>query len=84
MSEPNGGNPPVNPPILAEPIEAPDPRRLAHLGENRSLIVRRSLLSTAIGGIQIQPSLRAAGSSAPAPAACKGIGGDVQASRAHR
>jgi hypothetical protein len=34
----------------AEPIEPRDPRRLAHLAQNRSLIVRRSLLSTALGG----------------------------------
>jgi hypothetical protein len=34
----------------AEPVEPRDPRRLAHLAQNRGLIVRRSLLSTALGG----------------------------------
>jgi hypothetical protein len=37
--------------VEAEPIEAPRPERVAHLQANRSLIVKRSLLSTAIGGV---------------------------------
>lgn len=37
-------------PVVAEPIEARDPLRLAHLGENRGLIIRRSLLATGLGG----------------------------------
>jgi hypothetical protein len=39
------------PPVLAEPVEARDPRRVAHLGEHRSIIVRRALLSSALGGV---------------------------------
>ena len=38
-------------PVLAEPVPARDPNRVAHLAQNRSLIVRRSLLSTGLGGI---------------------------------
>src|SRR5438045_9644164 len=37
-------------PVVAEPVEARDPQRLAHLAQNRGLIVRRSLLATALGG----------------------------------
>jgi hypothetical protein len=53
MSEPTA--PP--PSVLAEPVAPRDPKRLAHLAENRSLIIRRSLLSTAIGGIIPLPVL---------------------------
>jgi hypothetical protein len=44
-------NPPENPPpVLAEPLEARDPKRLTHLSEHRGLIIRRSLLATGLGG----------------------------------
>jgi hypothetical protein len=36
--------------LVAEPVEPEDPARLAHLARNRGLIVRRSLLATALGG----------------------------------
>jgi len=36
--------------VVAEPVEPRDSRRLAHLAQNRGLIVRRALLSTALGG----------------------------------
>jgi len=36
--------------VGAEPVVPPDPARVAHLADNRSLIVRRSLLATALGG----------------------------------
>jgi hypothetical protein len=39
------------PPVLAEPVEARDPKRVSHLAEHRALIVRRSLLSSALGGV---------------------------------
>jgi hypothetical protein len=39
------------PPVQAEPVEARDPKRVAHLGDHRSLIIRRSLLSSALGGV---------------------------------
>jgi hypothetical protein len=45
---PNGGRP--RPVLVAEPVDVPDPQRLAHLTQNRGLIVRRSLLATALGG----------------------------------
>lgn len=39
------------PPVIgAEPVAARDPRRLEHLSDNRGLVVRRSLLATALGG----------------------------------
>jgi hypothetical protein len=44
---PNGRPRPV---LVAERVEVPDPLRLAHLGQNRGLIVRRSLLASALGG----------------------------------
>lgn len=37
--------------VGAEPVAARDPTRLAHLSANRRLIVRRSLLSSALGGV---------------------------------
>jgi hypothetical protein len=37
--------------VEAEPLASGDPERLAHLQANRSLIVRRALLSTALGGV---------------------------------
>jgi hypothetical protein len=51
MSDP--GDPPKvpSPPVLAEPVEPRDPKRLSHLAEHRSLIIRRSLLATGLGGI---------------------------------
>lgn len=42
--------PPPSQPVAAEPVETRDPQRLVHLADNRRLIVRRSLLSTALGG----------------------------------
>jgi hypothetical protein len=39
------------PPVTAEPVAPSDPRRLAHLGEHRSIIIRRALLSSALGGV---------------------------------
>jgi hypothetical protein len=39
------------PPVVAEPIEARDPKRLAHLGEHRGLIIRRSLLAAGLSGL---------------------------------
>jgi hypothetical protein len=42
--KPNGSS------VVAEPVEARDPKRLIHLAENRGLIVRRSLLATVLGG----------------------------------
>ncbi len=44
-------NGPLPPMIGAEPVTPRDPARLAHLAENRSLIVRRSLMSSAVGGL---------------------------------
>jgi hypothetical protein len=41
---------PPPPSVHAEPIETRDPQRLAHLAQNRGLVVRRSLLATALGG----------------------------------
>jgi hypothetical protein len=46
MSDPN-----LPPPVAAEPVEARDPRRLAHLGDQRSLIIRRSLLAAGLSGL---------------------------------
>lgn len=37
-------------PVAAEPVAPPAPDRLAHLADNRRLILRRSLLGTALGG----------------------------------
>jgi hypothetical protein len=37
--------------IEAEKIEARDPQRFTHLGANRSVIVRRSLMATALGAV---------------------------------
>jgi hypothetical protein len=47
------GNDPKRAPVEvgAEKIEPDDPNRLSHLTQNRSIIVRRALLSTAIGGV---------------------------------
>jgi hypothetical protein len=42
--------PPNGAAVVAEPVESRDPKRLNHLAENRSLIVRRSLLATVLGG----------------------------------
>jgi hypothetical protein len=39
------------PSVPAEPVEAKDPKRLAHLSELRPLIVRRSLLAAGLSGI---------------------------------
>jgi hypothetical protein len=52
MSEGGAGGSNGTGPVLvgAEPVTPPDPARLAHLAQNRSLIVRRSLLATALGG----------------------------------
>jgi hypothetical protein len=36
------------PPVVAEPVEARDPKRVAHLAEHRGLIIRRSLLATGL------------------------------------
>jgi hypothetical protein len=47
MSDPD--SPP--PSVPAEPVEARDPARLAHLSELRPLIVRRSLLAAGLSGI---------------------------------
>jgi hypothetical protein len=44
-------DPGLPPEVVAEPVEPRDPRRVAHLVQNRSLIVRRSLLSTALSGV---------------------------------
>jgi hypothetical protein len=44
-----GGN--GNRQIEAELVETPRPERVAHLAANRSLIVKRSLLASAIGGV---------------------------------
>jgi len=37
--------------VGVEPVTPRDPRRLDHLGQNRRLIVRRSLLASALGGL---------------------------------
>jgi hypothetical protein len=37
--------------VEAELVETPGPERIGHLAANRSLIVKRSLLATAIGGV---------------------------------
>jgi hypothetical protein len=51
MSSPDDPPPPDGKAVTpAEPVEARDPQRLAHLAQNRGLIVRRSLLATALGG----------------------------------
>ena len=42
---------PPPPPVVAEPIETRDPKRLAHLGEQRGLIIRRSLLAAGLSGL---------------------------------
>jgi hypothetical protein len=47
MSDPT--SPP--PPVTAEPVQAPDPRRLAHLSDQRALIIRRSLLAAGLSGL---------------------------------
>jgi hypothetical protein len=52
MSEPL-----IPPPVTAEPVEARDPNRLAHLADQRSLIIRRSLLATGLGGLVPVPVL---------------------------
>jgi hypothetical protein len=39
------------PSVPAEPVEAKDPQRLAHLSEQRALIVRRSLLAAGLSGL---------------------------------
>jgi hypothetical protein len=53
VTETNNPPPPPTQPTLvgAEPIPPRDPQRLAHLAQNRRLIVRRSLLSSALGGV---------------------------------
>ena len=53
MSDPGG--PPVPPPqpVVAEPVEARDPKRLAHLAEQRALIIRRSLLASGLALIPV-------------------------------
>jgi hypothetical protein len=38
------------PVLVAERVDVPDPQRIAHLSQNRGLIVRRSLLASALGG----------------------------------
>jgi hypothetical protein len=47
MSDPTSPPPPVD----AEPVEARDPKRLSHLGDQRSLIIRRSLLAAGLSGL---------------------------------
>jgi hypothetical protein len=52
----NGHNPGpagtnVGPSVEAEPVEPPRPERIAHLAANRHLIIKRSLLASALGGI---------------------------------
>ena len=37
--------------VPAEPVEAKDPKRLAHLSELRPLIIRRSLLAAGLSGL---------------------------------
>jgi len=39
------------PSVPAEPVEAKDPKRLAHLSEMRPLIIRRSLLAAGLSGL---------------------------------
>jgi hypothetical protein len=51
MSDPTSPPPASPPPVTAEPIEPRDPRRLAHLGDQRSLIIRRSLLAAGLSGL---------------------------------
>jgi hypothetical protein len=46
----DGGKAPGPVLVGAEQVRAPDPARLTHLGQNRALVVRRSLLATALGG----------------------------------
>ncbi len=43
--------------VRAEFVSSSDPARLAHLGANRGLIIRRALLSTALGGFIPLPVL---------------------------
>jgi hypothetical protein len=50
MSTPPGDPPVPLQTVVAEPVEQRDSQRLAHLAQNRGLIVRRALLSTALGG----------------------------------
>lgn len=38
-------------PIEGERVEPPDPKRLAHLTANRGVIVKRSLMATAVGAV---------------------------------
>jgi hypothetical protein len=47
MSDPTSPPPPVD----AEPVDARDPKRLSHLGDQRSLIIRRSLLAAGLSGL---------------------------------
>ncbi|HEY0715629.1 MAG TPA: hypothetical protein VGF45_23305 [Polyangia bacterium] len=37
--------------VVGEPLEAPHPEQVAHLAANRLLIIKRSLLSSALGGV---------------------------------
>src|SRR5688500_19559741 len=37
--------------VEAEPVEAPQPEHVAHLTANRNLIIKRALLSSALGGV---------------------------------
>jgi hypothetical protein len=50
MSEDNGGGTKLTS-VEPERVEARDPRRLAHLSANRGVIVKRSLMVTAIGAV---------------------------------
>jgi len=43
--------------VGAEPVTPQDPSRLAHLGQNRGLIVRRALLASALNGLVPVPIL---------------------------
>jgi hypothetical protein len=45
------GSGPSGPGIWPEAVPPTDPKRFAHLVVNRSLVVRRSLLATALGGV---------------------------------
>jgi len=47
MSEPDA--PPT--PVTAEPVQPRDPQRLVHLGDQRPLIIRRSLLAAGLSGL---------------------------------
>lgn len=58
--DPSGAPPPPTStaePVHAEPFEPADDDRLRHLSEHRTLIVRRALLATALGGALPVPVL---------------------------